>query len=237
MQVTVGLGMADTPTVIGGRIARGGMLHHFSVEVVDTTGRRSPGSSTWAVTLLAGGSTERLETLARLDALTPDVQLPRPLGYELSQADSVVVAVRSTSGARGESLVVSIDCEPLDGPVTQLAVRPMIQSDEPAMPASGAQSWEWRADTTGRLLAVIGLPLAHATSLVVEDAATGEPLWHAAVGTQGTATVFGQPSPVVRLGLPVQAGRVYRLTLAYTPGAAATPAAVVAMVLPRQAER
>lgn len=232
--------LGDTTVVsLGGRVVQGAMLHAFRVDVVDAAGRPVQGSASWELTVFAGAQDvrhTRLRSLVTLNAFSCEIALPKPLGFRIAAADSllIVATFHETNPQAAYFLRLSVEYEPLTGPVSRLAVVPLDVSTASFTGTLGAtttatQSWEWKADLSGRLLAIAGLPLDGVAELVLQDVETGAVLWNAIVGRHAQS---GQAGRVVRLGVPVQEGRGYRLTATYRATHLGVGATAVAMVLP-----
>jgi hypothetical protein len=253
LQITLGLAeksalvtVSDTAVVsFDGRVVHGAMLHAFRVEVVDAADRPAQGGPSWDMqvfvsTQAVGGT--HLRSLVRLSASSREIALPRPLGFRLGASDSLlIVATFGDADSQAQLFLrLSVDYEPLTGPHSRLAVLPLgvtTANSERAIGATGTatQRWEWKADLTGRLLAIAGLRLDGAVELVLQDVETGMVLWSAAVA--GRQVLFAQSGQVIRLGVPVQEGRSYRLTVTYRSSSldlGADHTTAVAMVLPRR---
>jgi hypothetical protein len=99
-------------------------------------------------------------------------------------------------------------------------------------PVTDATSWEWTAPERGRLLAINGLPLERLDGVELVDATTGEVLWSTAL--RGNAT-GATATHVLRMGVPVAAGRTYRLNARGAASATGAARELVALVLPTQA--
>jgi len=164
---------------------------------------------------------------------TPDereVVLPRPLGVALRAGDSITLVVHAPRLV----LLLSIDYEPLDGRGARLSVDP-LSADLTSGDNARAVSWEFSPEFGGRVLAVCGALLARAASVQLVSVTSGEVLWsltlpvHAQHGS-------GEVRNVVRLGVPVRAGEIYRLTaiLSDASGAVPTVLSATAMVLPER---
>ncbi|MGH7694301.1 MAG: hypothetical protein ACRENH_04945, partial [Gemmatimonadaceae bacterium] len=204
------------------------------------TGRPVQGSASWELTVFAGAQDvrhARLRSLVTLNAFSCEIALPKPLGFRIGATDSllIVATFRETNSQAAYFLRLSVEYEPLTGPLSRLAVIPLNVTTANSTGTLGAtttatQSWEWKADLSGRLLAIAGLPLDGVAELVLQDVETGAVLWNATVG--GRQAPLGHAGHVVRLGVPVQEGRGYRLTATYRAAHLGFGAAAVAMVLP-----
>jgi hypothetical protein len=234
------LTLGDTTVVsLGGRVVQGAMLHAFRVDVVDAAGRPVQGSASWELTVFAGAQDvrrTRLRSLVTLNAFSCEIALPKPLGFRIAASDSllIVATFHETDSQAAYFLRLSVEYEPLTGPLSRLAVIPLEVSTANFTGTLGAtttatQSWEWQADLSGRLLAIAGLPLDGVAELVLQDVETGAVLWNAIVGRHAQSGPAGR---VVRLGVPVQEGRGYRLTATYRASHLRVGATAVAMVLP-----
>ena len=251
LQITFGQAEATRMTIgdsavmsFSGRVIQGAMLHAFRVEAVDGTGRPVQDRTSWGITVFGaaqGIRSPRLRALVRLTGSSREITLPKPLGFRLGANDSllIVATFHETDSQSQLFLRLSVEYDLVTGPLNRLAVFPLDATPASSIRTISAsnnatQSWEWKADLSGRLLAIAGLRLDGVAELVLQDVETGAVLWNAVIA--GRHAVFGQPGHVVRLGVPVQEGRGYRLTATYRAShvgvdpAGATTA--VAMVLP-----
>jgi hypothetical protein len=228
--------------VAGGLVPRAAMLHGFQLTCLDSAGQRVDDCG-WEVAVLVrpasapAGAGPHL--LAALDGEAPQLNLAKPLGYRVEAGDSLLLRL-TTHGAAGRRprtrLVVTMDYEPLDGPVSRLPVVLLHASGSVAHCAAAptaCRTWEWSPAASGRMLALTGPALEGATELVLEDADSGLVLWRTT--TPPHATRYAQPSPVARPGVAVRNGGIYRLTAVYESAAAVANGRVVAMVLPGRA--
>jgi hypothetical protein len=201
------------------------MAYHFHVDAIDSTGHRASGPQSWEITFRGGAMA--LRTLVSLSANDFDLNLPRPLGIRLEQADSIeIVGTWGDSTTSGITLLVTIDFDPMDRAASRLAVVPVGASA--ASPAGAmVQQWSFTTAQNGRLLAITGLPVDSLVSITLQDVETGATLWSAVI-----ASTFGGPRGVARLGVALQGGRQYRIIVTYTAGHAAGERTIVGMVLP-----
>ena len=95
-----------------------------------------------------------------------------------------------------------------------------------------ATQWEWVPAESGRLIAIAGLPLEQLGAISLIDVTSGGVIWSADLGGS-TSAAPSSAGGVLRFGVPVVAGRTYRL-IARCDCNRARPvsARVVAMVLP-----
>lgn len=218
-RVIVTLSASDAPAALSALLGRAAMLHAFRVEVLDARGEAVRMGVAFEVTLSTAGV-----TLVRLNQRAREVVLPKPLGYRVEATDSIRI-VASFAERRDAQLRLTMHYEAGEGATSRLAVRPLAQV-ESMVDAGASRSWSWRADSTGRMLAIAGAGLAGARELMLEDAVTGAVVWH---------SVVGQATQAQRLGVVVHAGGVYRLTARYDVVAAHDSSdAIVALALPRR---
>lgn len=182
------------------------------------------------VELRAGGAAQAATLV--LTHEQRELTLPRPLGFRLAAAESLVVELQvAEGGAQGLEVLVEIEIEPAARPASRLAVLPV--SATPFAVATETTAWEWEAVRDGRLLAITGLPMERVEAIALVEIETGATLYstHVAANVPGALRPTGD---VLRLGVPVEAGRRYRLsvTLRADGPEARVARGVVAMVLP-----
>jgi hypothetical protein len=200
------------------------MAFHFHVEATDAAGTTIALPSGMTMTLRFGA--EGRETVVRLTGAERDVVLPRPLGVRVDRTAGVEVSVSFSGPAiEGVTLHLSIEHEPTDRGASRIPV--LASRATYSATDDGARGWDWTAPSDGRLLSLTGLSLGRVGVIDLVDVATQEVIWSSDL--RGNAT----DSPVhatLRMGVPVRAGRSYRLT---ARGAELTGAAdLAALVLP-----
>jgi hypothetical protein len=188
------------------------LVHRILVEVHAA----DPGSD-WEVHVVASFRDESV-TLARLGPSATELVLSRPLGYLLRPGDRIRAVWTGPAGVPGEA-TVHVEYEPVEGPVSRLGVVPATLTG-----SDGPDRVSWTAPVSGRILAFADVPTDSELVLIDED--TGRVLWR---GTLGSATgqAFGSGGSVMRAGVPVEAGRSYRLVVSGAPAAE-----VQALILP-----
>ncbi|MEO6447595.1 MAG: hypothetical protein ABIP66_20760 [Gemmatimonadaceae bacterium] len=226
----------------------GSLLFRFHVAATDRSGHAIEDATAWEATILVGhrgGSPDSRRPLMYLSSGVREFTLPRPLGYRLSDGDSIIFMgiVRQGGSPRAVQLRLVIDYELDDASNSRLAVVPFpataARPDTLAATSDSTRwsaSWEWAPAVDGRVLAVAGPALQAASVIALDDVTTGERLWESAVRDERGESVFGRPGHVFRLGAQVKAGHVYRLsaTLWMAPVEQGTQAtgSVLAMILP-----
>jgi hypothetical protein len=209
------------------RVPRTVVLHRFRVELLDAAGTPIASPASWGLSLFSVTSGE-FEPVARLTTSNADVRLPRPYGVRITSNDSLMV-VASLAGAdapEGSYLQLTLEYEATETAISRLAVTSQSTTEAP----DASSAWTWVPAEKGRLVAISGRALACADELVLEDATTGAVLWRTRTASPVPSIVSTQQSEVIRPGVVLEAGRVYRLRAAYADAAAAcgsgTPVAI-----------
>jgi len=226
-RIVVTVAAMDAPAEVGARIGHAAMLYAFRVEVLNAEGQIVRRNAAFELTLSAGPTNADLHALVTLDQGTREVCLPKPLGYRIETDDSIRIVATFTTGQDAQ-LRLTIEYESMDSRVSRLGVRalsPVRPSVRESVAERGAsRSWSWRAESGGRMLAVVGTALAGAVELVLWDETAGVVVWRALVGPT---------TQTQRLGIVVQAGRIYTLTATYNSWAASEMSgSMVALALP-----
>ncbi len=217
------------------RIDRDLMAYRFRVEAVDAEGREValPTATTLAMRI---GTGDRGSDLLFNEALR-ELTIPRPWALRLRTEDSLHFVVESHgTSVRVIRLRVSIEFEPAERERSRLAIT-SARADNRVAYDQPAGTWEWTQPMDGRLIAISGLALAHVRKVALVDVGSGRVVWSADLGGEMSLASSGSGSPALRLGVPVAAGRVYRLV---TDCPCRLPAEseeepVVALVLPKAA--
>jgi hypothetical protein len=230
-RIAVVIGPIDAAAAAGSafgwsaRLPHGVMLHHVSIALVDATGRPFAGTAAWTAALL-GSTGSWSMSLDRRSALVHTLELPRPLALHIEATDSIMVRghVKIVSGSGPVHIQITLAYEPLGSPLTRFAVMPLAVRLTPRASVvevpDAAVAHEWVAPVDGRLMVLLGLPADATGELVLEDVESGDTLWREILQPL-TGEGFGRRADVVRVGAPVRAGRLYRLTL-HAPGPAGT---------------
>ena len=211
----------------GVRVPTTALLYRFRVQV-RVPAEAAAARPDWEMTIRSSAG-----VLVTLTSDAADVSLPRPLGYLVTASESLHVVARIAPSDAAPELRLVIEFEPMQRAPSRLGVLPMqeVRHDGPSAAGSGtARTWTWIAAANGRLLALAGAALGPAHDLVLEDVTTGVLVWRTTIRQRASGA-----TPVVRLGIAVQAGRIYRLTL--TPlsssfGREAAGGTLVAVELP-----
>jgi hypothetical protein len=219
-------GAAQSGFAWSARLPHGVMLHRVSVELVDAVGLPYDSAPDWAATLFASSTAAGVH-LVQLSSLMRALELPRPLGLRLDAEDSLAVRghVRATGTSAPLHVRITLDYEPVDGPLSRVPVLPLllrvaVPGDSAVDPGAGGSSRAWQAPVDGRIMVLVGVPLDAAGQLTLEDVESATILWHEILQPV-TGEGFGRAGNVVRVGAAVQAGRVYRITLHCADGEAA----------------
>jgi hypothetical protein len=219
------------------------LVYRFAIERIGGDGAAGAGDWSAVVFVRVGGvHTE----LARLSGDSPEVLLPRPLGFGIRAGDTIGLRVRYHD-ADGEALHlrVTAEYEPLHGRVSRLAVVPVdpMWISGPAGAGSGSEAegpasaladgWTWEAAAAGRLLALAGFASTVRGELVLTDRATGAVLWRHAFQPAGSES-FTADDGVVRVGVAIEAGRSYHLSITGPAAEVLRGRTARVMVLPAQ---
>lgn len=229
--VVDGTGAEVRQIPLGDQFGKDVMAFRFRLEAVNKFGATIAMPASIVLTMRVGALSANSEVRFTRDL--SDLTLPRPWAIRLGADDSLVVSLAGSETANDEiSFRLSIDYEPLDRVQSRRAVNTM-ETDSRTSEVGLVEAWDWRPTTDGRLLAMTGLSLDRIDAIALVDVETGAILWSTDVSGHkvgGSASA----SAVLRLGVPVTAGRSYRLTVTYSATAldAMTSRAVVAMVLP-----
>jgi len=211
------------------RVSRAALLYRFTAVVCDSAGEPLAQPLEWRLDVLvrsadAAGSPV-VRSLARLDASSSLVQLPKPLGYDLHEGDSLVIVAIvddvATPIAGPVVLHLTIDYEPIEAPLSRLAVVPLhlgeptrgSLADDGDAEDPDLRQWEWRQQAPGRLLAIAGTALDGARELRLEDVGTGVVLWRRTIPPDGPDRDHARTRECLRLGVVLEQGRWYRLTV------------------------
>jgi hypothetical protein len=205
-------------------IDRDVMAFHFHIEATDASGATVSLPSGLTMTLRFGANGS--ETVVRLTGTERDVVLPRPLGVRVDRAAGVEVRV-SIAGPETEGLTLhlSIEHESVERYGSRI---PVVASRAIYATAdTGARGWDWTSPSDGRLLNLTGLSLGRVGVIELVDVVTQEVIW----STDLRGSVTNSPvSATLRMGVPVRAGRSYRVV---ARGVEMTAAAdLAALVLP-----
>lgn len=204
------------------RLADAAILHRFRVTGDDSVFLATGREGRWVATVIVGsgaGDGARHAARLHLSSNRREFTLPSPLGLLVDAGDVVVFEVTQAGGARSsERLRLFIDGDKVDGPATRLGVVAMAASaHRDGMPMQGLATergevtWEWSPAVDGRILAIAGSVWQNTRDLVLEDVTTGERLWELTSRGDVAYGALSTAGDVIRLGVPVQAGRVYRL--------------------------
>jgi hypothetical protein len=209
-----------------------GWLHGYRVELLDARGRVLPQRLLHHVNLIVPTRRELFSPimlrLGASGAETAPVSLPRPLGYRVRRGDSLVVSamLHNPDTVAYEGVRLRVRLPYTTAPAwRRLAVFPFYLDVMPPAglhaydlpPGRSERSWEGRPAVAGRILAVGGHLHRYAVALRFEDVTAGRVLWEVAPRLDARGEVVGVPTKsfLWRLGLPLRADHVYRLSAVY----------------------
>jgi hypothetical protein len=228
------IGPEPRPFALADLLSGARMAYRFRLEVVDPVGGGTGRNPRMAVSLEVG-SHGRWNRLA-LGQGSADLSIPRPWALELRPTDSL--RLLPTTGSEGSAPIrirLRIDFEP-EG--FERSRRPVDFIEAVRRSEAGGvvgSAWEWVQEQDARLISIAGLDLEGAREIELVDAERGHVVWSADLGGgiamgRGAAVVS-----TVRLAVPLQGGRAYRLLVRCDcTAAAAAPRAerVIAMLRP-----
>ena len=210
-----------------------GWLHGYAVELVDAAGRPVPRTVLHHVNILRADRRELfspiMQRVGASGSETADVRLPRILGYPIEQGDSLIVIAEfhnpTPVSFEGVHLRVRMPHTlPGDWP-TPVRVYPFYMDVTPPAaphgfdlpPGRSEASWEARPAVSGRILGMGGHLHTYAVELRLEDVTAGTVVWRSEPVLDESGELVGMPQSRLwwRLGLPVHADRIYRLTAVY----------------------
>ncbi len=208
-------------------------LHGYEVEMVDSAGTPVSRHVLHHVNLIVPQKRELFSNIMlRLGAAGPEtgpVLLPRMFAMPVSKGDSLLVtAMFHNPEARdyqGVRMRIRLRHTPADTRLRPFRVKPFYVD---VMPPDGKhafdlpqgrseRSWEGSPSVPGRILGVGGHLHRYGILLRFEDVTSGRVLWEAEPRFDDKGRVKSMPTKryFLRLGLPVDTGRVYRLTAIY----------------------
>lgn len=226
LQLVVRADSARDGVVVGDRVGRDLLAIHFRLEAVDAEGRVIPIPADARLVLRIGGDTEGQVTFSRDLA---DFTVPRPYAIRVGADDELYLGLVEDGALDGATLRLTIDYEPTERSRSRLvarSVRAALRDRD-----LEAASFEWRQPVDGRVLAISGFPLDRVATIALVDGVTGEPLWTTDLRGR-TAGPSARSAAAVRLGVPVVAGRSYRLDVTLETATAVIGESVVAVVVP-----
>jgi hypothetical protein len=210
-----------------------GWLQGYAVDILDSAGRPLPHHLIHHVNLIIPRQRDLFsQTMLRLGAVgseTPPVELPRVLGFRIRAGDSLTITAmlhnESPTPVTCARLVVRMRYVPASTWFRPLSIYPIYLDVMPPagvkaydLPAGHSEkSWDARPAVSGRLLAVGAHLHKYATEIRLEDVTAHRVIWRAAPVVDRSGEPVDMPVKKYwwRLGIPVSADHVYRLTAVY----------------------
>jgi len=207
-------------------------LHGYTIELVDSTGRRLPGSLIHHVNIIAPQRRELFSNIMlRIGAAgteTAPLRLPRLLGYRASSGDTVLVSSmlhnESMTDYRGVTLRVRVPytrsawVEPFTIYPFYLDVMPPAGTHSYDLPPGRSERyWEGKPAIAGRMLGVSGHLHKYGVELRLEDRTANRVIWSGKPSVDSVGNVAAMPLKkfLWTLGEPLDPSHVYRLTAIY----------------------
>lgn len=223
-------GWAPTYAVI---LPASGWMRGLRVTLVDDAGRNVPRRVLHHIKIMAPRKRElfsaKMLRVASASVETPDLELPRILGYRFERGETLLVNSmlhdpdpRAYEGVRVRIYISYTPAAAWPTPVSvyplyMRVVPPGAPSDYDVPPGRSVKSWEGRPAVSGRLLAAGAHLHRYGVNLRLDDVTAGQLIWEAAPSVDATGaprempiTVFLRP-----LGVRIRRDHVYRLTAVY----------------------
>jgi hypothetical protein len=209
-----------------------GWLHGYRVELIDKDGRAVPQSVLHHVNVIA---TQRRELFSgimlRLAAAGPEtgaVTLPRLIGYEAHQGDTLLVRTMFRFGDRayeGVRVRVHFPYTPANALIGDFTISPFYVDVTPQagphafdLPAGRSETyWEGSPAIPGHIIGFSGHVHKFATLFRFEDRTAHRAIWEARPDTtrNGDAKQIPVKRFLLTLGYAIRPDHVYRLTVVY----------------------
>lgn len=243
-EVVIEVGPLDLPARAGhhqirqpaaqtAKIPVDGWLHGFRVELVDRRGRPVPQTVLHHVNVIAPDRRELFSNImlriAAAGEETAPAKLPRLLGYRVRKGQPLMVTAMFHNPRpvphEGVVLRIRMPYTPAGAWLKPISIFPFYLDVMPPaskhaydLPAGrSARSWEGRPAVSGRVLGMGGHVHRYAIALRLEDVTERKVVWEARPILDEKGNVAGMPVKKFfwRLGLPIHADHVYRLTAIY----------------------
>jgi hypothetical protein len=210
-----------------------GYLHGFTTEMVDADGNVIPSVMLHHVNIIAPQRRELFsQIMQRVGAAgseTGPVTIPRFLGYPVNAGDSLLFTAmfhNPTATSHHDARLrirMRYSGEKVWHP--RWSVQPFYLDVMPPAgghaydlpPGKSTRSWQGQPAVNGRILALGGHLHKYGLSLRLEDVTEGKVLFESEPELDENGNVIGMPKKTLiwRLGIPLRADRVYRLTATY----------------------
>lgn len=220
-----------TPAVVA--LPIDGWIEGYDVELLDATGHALSHQLIHHVNLIMPEKRELFSPImlriGALGAETPPIQLPPVLGYRVHAGDTLLVTAmlhNPTREAQPNMRVrVRLAYRPIDTWFHPMSIYPLYLDVMPPagqkaydLPAGHSEKhWEARPAVDGRILALGAHLHKYAKALRLDDVTAGRTIWNTAPITDSTGAIVDMPLKKFwwRLGLPIHANHVYRVTAVY----------------------
>jgi len=223
-----------------GTLPIAGWLHGYGVELADAEGREVPRALIHHVNVIAAGRRELFSPImlriAAAGQETAPVRLPRLAGFRVERGERILISAMlhnpTPTSYRGVYVRVRMPYTPAGAWLKPMSVFPFYMDVMPPagihaydLPAGrSSRAWEARPGVSGRILGVSGHLHRYGVALLLEDVTAGKRIWEGRPRFDPAGEVEGMPVKkfYARLGVPVRADRVYRLTAVYDNPTGAT---------------
>jgi hypothetical protein len=210
-----------------------GWLQGYDCQLVDAAGHPLSHALIHHVNLIAPEKRELFSPIMlRIGAQggeTPPVELPKVLGLRVHRGDTLLVTAMfqnpGTQDITGAHLVITMPYKESHSIVSPVSIFPMYLDVMPPagaksydlVPGHSEKSWEGHPAVSGRILALGAHMHRYGTLLRFEDVTTGKVVWQTKPIVDKTGEPVDMPVKTFwwRLGLPIHADHLYRVTAVY----------------------
>lgn len=210
-----------------------GWFHGFRVELVDENGAVLTNRLLHHVNVIATNQRELFSPImlrvAAAGEETPEIPLPRLVGYRAVRGDTLLVRTMFHAAAdrsyHGVHVRVHFPFTPSSATIGALRIQPFYLDVTPPQgshifdlpPGRSEKHWEARPAARGRVLGVSGHVHKYATRLAFEDVTAHKVLWETKPDTNAQGQTKSMPIVrfLWRLGLPLDPAHAYRLSVTY----------------------
>lgn len=224
---------APQPRPVPVAIPHDGWMRGFEVQILDAAGLPVPHDVLHHVQLFDPSRRDLFHPfmlrVAGAGGETGGIRLPWPLAYRVHAGDSLLLGamVHNPGGEAREGVRVRLRLEmESDGRVRpRMAVFPFfLHVTDPGEPTSydlppgrSERGWEGSPAAKGRILGLGGHLHRYGVELVLEDVTAGKVLWRGEPTVADDGSILGVERSAfrLRLGIPVDPERVYRVTAVY----------------------
>lgn len=210
-----------------------GWMRGYSIELLDSTGRRLPQQMLHHLNLMMKGRRDLFNRgMLRVGAAGPEtapVELPHFLGVPASRGDTLLMTFMlynpTQSSIGGITLRVVVPFTSATARLGAMAIYPVSVAIGPRgrpnlfdlPPGHSEHVWEGSPYVAGRVIGLSGHMHRYGVSLTLDDRTTGKRLWSVTPTPAKSAEVMTVPRTHIiwPFGIPLRTDHVYRVTAVY----------------------